>query len=201
MPQGSVVFLRKDKPGPLPLRFDWFARAKEPIAVEVSGPDGKLRLTRNLGEREDTGDASVESLSDEAATGLYRMQVSLPDYRYGLRAPLSDLPTVFVISAGSIARFFDPQIWYFRTAKDQTMVELNLVFVGREAGFHLRTANGRKSLASRARPGMLRAEVQPDTVYSLLTVQSGSNANMVIPVGRPLVLAMRPEHLFEVTER
>jgi hypothetical protein len=32
----------------------------------------------------------------------------------------------------------------------------------------------------------------------LATIQSGSNANFVAPVGQPLVLAMKPEDLFEV---
>lgn len=198
MPQGATLYVCKDKPGALPLRFNWFARAKEPIEVSVVGPDGKDRLAKQLNQRDRPEGPVTETIPDDGTTGLFRVNVNLRDYRYGLRAPISDLPTLAVIPAGGVARFFGPQVWYFRTGKDETTVNLEIPALGREGSVHLRTADGRRSLTSRGQPGTLTADVQPNTIYAFAAIQTGSNANVVVPKGRRLVLAMKPEHLFDL---
>ena len=111
--------------------------------------------------------------------------------------------SVCVIAAGTEAQFPGSQVWYFRTAQDQKVLELQVPAVS-ERGIHIRTSDGSRIVAHigsdgyrvGGSEGTLKAAVQPNTLYYLATGTLKS-PNRIIPVGYPLILARMAEEWFE----
>ena len=47
-----------------------------------------------------------------------------------------------------------------------------------------------------AEQGQIRADVEPNALYCLLSTQRDSNANVIQPIGHPLILARTPQESF-----
>ena len=111
--------------------------------------------------------------------------------------------SVCVIAAGTEAQFPDSQVWYFRTAPEQKVLELQVPAVS-ERGIHIRTSDGSRIIAHMGSDGYLvgraegtlKAAVQPSTLYYLASGTLKS-PNRITPVGYPLILARTAEEWFE----
>jgi hypothetical protein len=123
-----------------------------------------------------------------------------PDGRVIKRTNGAKTRSVCVVPPGRSVSLSDKQVWYFRTAPDQKMLELQVTQRDGEGAVHIRTRDGSRIVAHRGADGHrvggegpIRAEVEPATFYYMAV----SGGPTVTPVESPLILAHTPDEWFQ----